>query len=411
MGANTAVTVKNRRMADLLSQSDLPLLLVVATLLIFGLVMLYSASWDFSLQIYSSPTHIFQRQVLWLAIGLVSMTVCVLLPYRAWRRLALPAMAVTLIALALVFILGEIRLGAVRNLQNGSVQPSELAKLVTILYLAVWLDSRQEHINDWTLALIPLGTILGLIGGLIFLQPDLSAALTIFLLGGLLYFLAGGDWRRILTLVAGAALVGTVVVALSPTGRERVQSYLENLHDPLTGSYHVQRSMEAFARGGWFGRGIGKSATKLTGLPVPPTDSIFAVIGEETGFFGASLVVILYVLLVWRCLVIARKAPDAIGQIIAAGIGCWLGMEALINMAVMVGLMPFAGNALPLISAGGSNLVVSLTSIGILCSIVRTSAQEQQIRERSRYAVVDLRRRDRRRRVSGAGRPASPEKP
>ncbi len=406
MGKPIAVKSRPHRVAEWLLYIDLPLLLVIVTLLIFGLVMLYSASWDFSLQIYDSPTHIFERQLLWLALGLVSALVWALLPYRIWQRLALVAMGVTLLALIVVLVLGESRLGAVRNVLGGSIQPSELAKLVIILYLSVWLDSRKGHINDWSLALIPMGTILGTVGGLIFLQPDLSAALTIFLMGGLLYFLAGGDWRRILTLVGGGILVGALIVSLSPTGRTRVHTYLEGLQNPLTGSYHVQRSMEAFANGGWFGVGIGKSSSKLTGLPVPPTDSIFAVIGEETGFLGASLVVLLYVLLVWRSLVIARKAPDTLGQVMAAGIGTWLGLEAMINMAVMVGLMPFAGNALPFISAGGSNLVVSLTGIGILCSIARKSTQEQQKRERSRYAVVDLRRRDRRRRVSRPRRSA-----
>ncbi len=406
MGTHTAVKSRLRRTAEWLLYIDLPLLLVIVTLLIFGLVMLYSASWDFSLQIYDSPTRIFERQLLWLALGLVSALVWALLPYHIWRRLALVAMAVTLLALVVVLVLGESRLGAVRNVLGGSIQPSELAKLVVILYLAVWLDSRKGHINDWSLALIPLGTILGTVGGLIFLQPDLSAALTIFLMGGLLYFLAGGDWRRILTLMGGGILVGALIVSLSSTGRARANTYLEGLQDPLTGSYHVQRSMEAFARGGWVGVGIGKSSSKLTGLPVPPTDSIFAVIGEETGFFGASLVVLLYVLLIWRSLVIARKAPDTLGQVMAAGIGTWLGLEAMINMSVMVGLMPFAGNALPFVSAGGSSLVVSLTGIGILCSIARGSTQEQQKRERSRYAVVDLRRRDRRRRVSRPRRPA-----
>ncbi len=411
MGTGTRVTStsKSRRATAWLEHIDLPLVLVTATLLVFGLVMLYSASWDFSLQFYKTPTRIFRRQVMWLGIGLVGMLAAFRLDYHIWKRLSILGMGATIVTLLLVLAEGELRLGATRNLFGGSVQPSELAKLVTILYLAVWLDSHREHINDWNFGLIPLGAILGVVGGLIFLQPDLSAASTILLLGGLLYFLAGGDWRRILALLSGAALVGALLVSLSPTGRVRVQAYVEGLRDPLTASYHVQRSLEAFARGGLFGVGIGESATKLTGLPVPPTDSIFAVIGEETGLAGAALVVALYVLLVWRSLVIARQAPDMLGQVLAASLGSWIGMEAMINMAVMVGLMPFAGNALPFISAGGSNLVVSLVAVGIVGGIARQSALATQKKERDLHAVVDLRRRHGRRRVSRPGRPARPE--
>ncbi len=412
MGTGTRVTAtaRARRPGAWLEQIDLPLTLVVATLLVFGLVMVYSASWDFSLQIYGSPTRIFRRQVMWLGLGLTAALVAFRMDYHWWKRLSILAMGGTVIALLLVLVRGELRLGATRNLLGGSVQPSELAKLVIILYLAAWLDTHREHINDWNFGLVPLGAILGLVGGLIFLQPDLSAATTILMLGGLLYFLAGGDWRRILALLSGAALVGALLVALSPTGRLRVQTYVEGLRDPLTSSYHVQRSLEAFANGGLFGVGIGESSTKLTGLPVPPTDSIFAVIGEETGLLGAALVVALYVLLVWRSLVIARKAPDMLGQVLAASLGGWIGMEAMINMAVMVGLMPFAGNALPFISAGGSNLVISLVSVGILGSVARQTALSRQEKERQLHAVVDLRRGHRRRRVSRPGRPARAQK-
>jgi len=408
MGTGASLKARARRNAGAWAvQFDLPLLLVVITLLVFGLVMLYSASWDFSLLVYDSPTRIFRRQTMWLALGLAVALGCALLDYRAWKRLALPAMLSTLGLLLLVLIAGNLRLGATRNLLGGSVQPSELAKVVTIVYLAVWLDARRDTINEWDLGLIPLGAILGIVGGLILLQPDLSAAGTILALGGLLFFLAGGDWKRIAMLLFIAVLIGLLLIAVSPTGQARIGSYLEGLRDPLSSSYHVQRSLEAFARGGWIGVGIGRSESKLTGLPVPPTDSIFAVIGEETGVIGSTLVVLLYILLVWRSLVIARQSPDLLGQVLAAGLGGWIGLEAMINMSVMVGLMPFAGNALPFISAGGSSLVVTLAATGIIFSVGRTSAREAQKKERNLHAVVDLRRRNRRGRVPRAGRAAA----
>jgi cell division protein FtsW len=292
---------------------------------------------------------------------------------------------------------------------GGSIQPSELAKLVTVIYLAVWLYSKHEYLSDINFGLLPLAGILGALGGLIFVQPDLSAVITILFLGGTLFFLAGGDLRQIGIMLVVAVLVGWLVVAVNQTGGERVASYLVGLKDPTNASYHVQRSLEAFVNGGWFGVGIGNARTKLTGLPVPPTDSIFAVVGEETGVLGSTTLVVMYVILLWRGLGIARRAPDLLGTLLAAGLSLWIAMEALVNMAVMLNLLPFAGNALPFISAGGSNLVVSLAAVGILMNISRSSVRVKENEGRSFIAVVDLRGRNRRRRVSRSRRAASSE--
>jgi cell division protein FtsW len=261
-------------------------------------------------------------------------------------------------------------------------------------------------LSDVSFGLLPLAGILGILGGLIFVQPDLSAVITIFFLGGTLFFLAGGDLRQIAGMLLVAILVGWMVVLVNQTGGERVASYMAGLKDPTTASYHVQRSIEAFINGSWFGVGIGNASTKLTGLPVPPTDSIFAVIGEEAGVFGATILVILYVILLWRGLGIALRAPDQLGTLLASGLVLWLAMEAFVNMAVMLNLLPFAGNALPFISAGGSNLLVSFIAIGILMNISRLSGRVKEEEGRSFFAVVDLRGRNRRRRVSRPRRTA-----
>jgi cell division protein FtsW len=301
----------------------------------------------------------------------------------------------------------------VRTLFQGSVQPSELAKVVTVVYLAVWLCTKRESLHDINLGLIPLALILGFIGGLIYLQPDLSATGTIFLLGGLLFFLAGGDLRQIVFLIIIALATAWIVVQFSPTGRERLASYMSGLEDPMQSSYHVRRSLEAIVNGGWFGAGIGKARTKLTGLPVPPTDSIFAVVAEELGLFGAMGVVILFGLFVWRGLRISYKAPDMLGTLLAAGLTIWIGLEALMNMSVIVGLFPFAGNALPFVSAGGSNLIASLAAVGILMNIARqgngkpqtqTQTHTNDEERRSFSATADLRRRNGRRGLSRTGR-------
>jgi len=386
---------------------DVPLLLSTATLVIFGILMVYSASWDYSFQIFDSPTYIFTRQVLFMLLGIAVAVGLAFLDYHWWRRLAVPAILVTIVLLVGVLFISDIRHGAVRTLMGGSVQPSELAKVVTVIYLAVWLYSRKDQLSDISFGLVPLAGILGILGGLIFIQPDLSAVITILFLGGTLFFLAGGDLRQIGMMMVVAVLVGWMVVMVNKTGGERVASYMAGLKDPTEASYHVQRALEAFVNGGWFGVGIGNARTKLTGLPVPPTDSIFAVVGEETGVIGAAVLVGLYVTLLWRGLGIARRAPDQLGTLLAAGLSLWLAMEAFVNMAVMLNLLPFAGNALPFISAGGSNLVVSFVAIGILMNISRLSDRVKQEEGRSFVAVVDLRRRNRRRGVSRPRRTAS----
>ncbi len=385
---------------------DIPLLLTVVALLVFGLVMLYSASWDFSLGAYGDPMQMFIRQAIWMGLGILGAASLTLFDYHRWRKLILLAMALTIILLVSLLLLSEIRFNAKRAFFDGSVQPSELAKLISIIYLAVWMFSKRQSLQDIQLGLIPLGMILGIVGGLIYLQPDLSAAGTVLILGGLLFFLAGGDLKQIIFLMIVAVLGGWMVVRISPTGAERVGDFINGIKDPTQASYHVRRSFEAIVNGGIFGTGIGRGETKLLGLPVPPTDSIFAVVAEELGLVGSVMLIGLYAALVWRGMVIARRAPDMLGTLLASGLSLWIGLEALINMAVMVGLMPFAGNALPFISAGGSNLVVSLAAIGILLNISRQSGMTvvEGNDWRSFGAVVDLRWRNRRRRVSRARR-------
>ena len=383
--------------------ADIPLILTVVALAVFGLIMLYSASFDFSFNEYGSSTYMFVRQVKWLGLGIVVAFVLSLFDYHNWRKIVLFAMLGTIVLLLSVLFINEIRLGASRSLFEGSYQPSEITKLVTVIYLSVWLYAKRQFLHDIKLGLIPLGVILGIIGGLIYLQPDLSAAGTVLILGGLLFFLAGADIRQIILLLIAAILMGWVVVQVSATGQDRVDSFITGLQDPIHASYHVQRSLEAVIKGGIFGVGLGQADTKLTGLPFAPTDSIFAVVVEELGLFGAVLLMTLYAALLWRGLVIARRAPDMLGTLLASGITFWIGMEALINMAVMVGLMPFAGNALPFISAGGSNLVSMLCGIGIILNISRQSGESVRKVEndwRSFGAVIDLRRRNGRRSVS-----------
>lgn len=407
MGIGTFVNKKPFGVPTFLRGFDVPLAVIVFALTSFGLLMLYSSSWDFSFSAYGDAMFMFRRQINWLLLGLVIATVLAFVDYHAWRKYVVVAMVSTIILLIVVLLMSEIRFNAKRAIFGGSVQPSELAKLVSIMYLSVWLYAKRQQLHDISLGLIPLGVILGVVGGLIYQQPDLSAAATVLMLGGLLFFLAGGDLKQIGVLLLVAVAAAWIVASISATGQQRVGDFLAGIKDPLQASYHVRRSFEAIVNGGWFGVGIGKSQSKLTGLPVPPTDSVFAVVAEELGLFGAVLLIGLYGALVWRGLVIARRAPDMLGTILASGLVLWIAMEALVNMAVMVGLLPFAGNALPFISAGGSNLVATLAALGILFNISRQTGEGTISDEewRSYSAIVDLRGRNRRRSVSGARRP------
>ncbi len=407
MGIEAFVNKKPLGVPTFLRGFDVPLAVIVFALTSFGLLMLYSSSWDFSFSAYGDAMFMFKRQINWLGLGLLIAAVLAFVDYHAWRKYVVLAMVSTIILLIVVLLMSEIRFNAKRAIFGGSVQPSELAKLVSIMYLSVWLYAKRQQLHDISLGLIPLGVILGVVGGLIYQQPDLSAAATVLMLGGLLFFLAGGDLKQIGVLLLVAVVAAWLVASISATGQQRVGDFLAGIKDPLQASYHVRRSFEAIVNGGWFGVGIGKSQSKLTGLPVPPTDSVFAVVAEELGLFGAVLLIGLYSALVWRGLVIARRAPDMLGTILASGLVLWIAMEALINMAVMVGLLPFAGNALPFISAGGSNLVATLAALGILFNISRQTGEGTISDEewRSYSAVVDLRGRNRRRSISGARRP------
>ena len=391
---------------------DLILFAAVVALAIFGLLMVYSASTDYSVVVLGEyPTYMFIRQVAWLLLGAGVVLVLAFMDYHLWRKLAVPLIAVTILGLIFVFISNDLINGAVRTFMNGSIQPSEFAKVATIIYLSVWLSIKKESLHVLGLGLIPLAVIVGVISGLIIMQPDISAAITIIVLGVMLFFLADGDLKQIGLMMVIAVLCIGLVTLVMPTGQSRLSTYLQFLHDPTQAQGQLRRSLGAVVNGKFFGVGLGRSNAKLTGLEVAPTDSIFAVLVEETGLMGAMILIGLYVVILWRGIRIANKAPDMLGSIMAAGLTFWLMIEAVINMGVIVGIFPLAGTALPFISAGGSNLLSFMAAMGILMNISRQSGQTVHVEERRSYsASVDWRGRDRRRRVSSPRRTASHER-
>jgi cell division protein FtsW len=398
-----AAIPSNRRQA-LRYGLDLPLVLAVITLVCFGLLMVYSASWEFSLAMNEQPAYMLIRQIVWVFVGGTVAFVVSRIDYHKYQKLTVLMMVATMVALLVVLIMGNVTLGAARTILSGSIQPSELAKLVTIIYLSFWLYKKRDVLDSITLGLVPLITILGFTAALVLAQPDISAAITIVFLGGMLFFLAGGKMRTIILFVTGILIIGSFVALISNTGRTRMADYLSGLQNPVLASYHVQRSIESIVKGGFFGVGIGRATTKFTGLPVAPTDSIFAVIVEETGLLGAAFVVGLYTIILWRGLIIAQNAQDKLGKLLASGLSLWIFTEAIINMGVMVNLLPFAGNALPLVSAGGSSLTTTLAAIGVILNVGMLSVSPKKQEGRKYSAIVDLRRRDGRGSLSRAGR-------
>ncbi len=390
---------------------DVPFLIIVSALLAFGLLMVYSASLQASIQAEGNPYYFFLNQLKWAFVGIIAASVVMYIDYRRLKILMVPMILGIIVLLIAVLIFGEERLNAKRSFAGGSVQPSEFAKLAIILYLSFWLNSKKDQINQMSAGLIPLLAILGSVAGLIILQPDISATATIIILGVLLFFLAGGNLRQIMMVGVVATGLGAVVAMVSQrvsqTFAIRIGAYIGGLQDPTYASDHIQRSLESIVRGGLFGVGIGRGTTKFTGLPVAHTDSIFAVIVEETGLIGAILVLLLFLAFIWRGLKISSRAPDLTGKLLASGLTLWIGMEAMLNIGVMVNIFPFLGNALPFFSAGGSSLISTIFAVGLIMGVARVSARESSSSDgRSYGAVADLRWRDGGRRESRSRRSA-----
>lgn len=361
---------------------DFMLLAVVTTLLAFGVVSVYSASYADSLRAWKDPTWLFERQLIWATIGVVAMTVTAAIDYSLWRRLAIPIMAVALIGLVLVLMLGSERFGAQRQLLNGSVQPSELTKVAVIIYIAAWLSSRRDKLSDVRLGLVPFAVLLGIITTLLAAEPDISTAVVIAATAMTMFFIAGADLRQIFLAILIAALTFGVLITQSGHARQRVEDYLEFLHDPAQGgSEQARKAIVLLAQGGPFGVG-GPGASQLdpqASIPVGWSDAILAIVGRDLGLIGTLLVIGLFAGLMWRGFQIALTADDVFGMLLASGVTFWLVFQAAINIGVITAMIPFTGMPLPFISYGGSSLVTSLIGIGLLLSVSRgTSRREAQ---------------------------------
>lgn len=341
----------------------------VILLVIFGILMIYNASAVSALGDFGDKYYYLKEQVKWFGLGLVSLVFFSFFDYRKLYFLSPLILLLSLALLALVFIpgLGVTAYGASRwlNLRFFSFQPSELSKIALVIYLSAWFSEKEKG-RLWAFILL---SVLLLV--LILLQPDMGTAVILAATAFFLYFLSGAPLWHLATLLPITALCGFILIRLSPYRFQRFSSFLNPSDDPLGVSYHLRQILIGLGSGGFLGLGLGQSRQKYAYLPESTTDSIFAIIGEEIGFLGATILILFFLFCLWRGFKIAASAPDRFGQILAAGITSWLAVQIFINLSAMVALIPLTGVPLPFISYGGSSLVVAMSGVGILLNISR----------------------------------------
>jgi len=356
-------------------QTDAVLLSTIGVLLIFGLIMISSAGVIYSETRFGDEYFFFKRQLFYGVVpGLIALFLTSRIPYQVWRKFSVPLFFAAIVCLILVFIpgVGSKVYGASRWIQLGplSFQPSEMAKLGVILYLAAWLESRGKHrIKDVFEGLIPFAAIMGAVAFLIMKQPDTGTLGVIVISAVVVFFASGARISHLGALVFSGLLALMILIKIEPYRFNRILAFLDPGADPQGIGYQINQALIAVGSGGFFGAGLGHSSQKFNYLPEPVGDSIFAVIGEEVGFIGAFILVVLFFVLAMRGLKIAKNAPDEFGKLVAIGITTWIVAQAFINISANIALVPLTGIPLPFISYGGTSLMFLMASVGILMNI------------------------------------------
>ena len=350
---------------------DIILLFSVIFLTLFGLFMIYDVSSFVAFRDFMDEYYYIKGQIVWVVLGFISLAFFSYFDYHKLYNLSLPILLFSLALLILVFIpgIGVYLLGAKRWINTGFflLAPGEFVKLALAIYLASWLSRKEKgRLGAFLL-------LLGLIILLVILQPDMGTAVVIVSEAFIVYFLSGGNLLYFAGIIPAVLAIGFILIRISPYRFERLEAFLNLSQSIQSSSYHVKQILIALGSGGLFGVGLGNSLQKYAYLPETTTDSIFAIIAEELGFVGATFIVIIFAIIIWRGFLIATKAKDNFGKLLAGGITAFLAVQIIINLSAQTVLLPLTGIPLPFISYGGSALIVDLCSVGILLNISRKS--------------------------------------
>lgn len=349
---------------------DKGLIIVVFCLLILGLIILFNASFDVSQKNKGNTYYYFLHQLLYGGgVGIIVFLVTQKINYKIWKKFSLIIFFISLILLVLVFVpgLGYGRDGVQRwlDFKIVSFQPSEFLKLAFVIYLAAFFAKKRTHFNS----LIPFLAIVAVIGGIMAFQSDASTLGLIVILGLIIYFLSGAKFYQWATIVFCYAVAFFGLIKFFPHRMARIVAFFNPGIDPQGISYQINQALIGIGSGGLFGVGLGHSQQKYSYLPEPMGDSIFAIVAEEVGFAGILVLIILFLILAFKGLRIAKRARDDFGKLLAVGITSWIVIQAFINITAITGLIPMTGIPLPFISYGGSALVVTMAGAGILVNI------------------------------------------
>ena len=351
--------------------------MVLGLLCVLGLVMVLSASAAEAQSDYGNPWYQFQRQAMWLTLGAVALVVASLVDHRKLRSIARPMLLGTfgLLLLVLLPFAGQTVNGSSRWLAFGPVtlQPSELAKLALVVFLADLLASRADRMNDSRVTIRPVMVVFLPMAGLILAQPNLGTTVLLFVILAAVLCVAGVPGRTLGIMIALAGTAGVALAVAAPYRWRRLVAFMDPWDDPLNAGYQTLQSQAAIANGGTTGLGLGQGRAKFGFLPEGHTDFIFSTIGEELGLLGGVVLLSLFVAVACLGAIIALRAPDRFGMLTAVGITTWISVQALVNLGAAVGVLPITGVPLPLVSSGGSSLIVTMAACGVLLNIARTS--------------------------------------
>ena len=360
-------------------KTDRPLFVATLLLVCTSVVMVYSASAVVAMDRFQQPNLFLTKQALWAALGLAVLAIASRIDYRLYKDDRVVWAVVGVVGLMLAGVLFSSPVNGTRRwfgIGGLGIQPSELAKIACILFTAVTLERRAHRINELRYSLMPIGLITGGLMLLILLQPDFGTAVSLLAIVGVMVFAAGLNYRYLVGMALVLAPAVAAILWAEPYRRARFLIFLDPWKDPLGAGFQIIQSLIAVGNGGIEGKGLMAGVQKLFYLPEPHTDFIYAVIAEELGLIGASAVLLCFVVITWRGLRVSVRAEDSFGSFVALGLTTMIGVQAFVNISMVLSLLPTKGITLPLVSNGGSSLLISLLAMGMLLNISQHESAE-----------------------------------